>query len=105
MSITFSKITIEKGSIEILYLIDMADIPTFQEMRQFGITSTPGDPAADRYLDSQQQVLKEGISVDSDGQSVRLTEVSRLVAFADGAGGLPTMKIGFVFRGELDAWG
>jgi len=98
----YSKITIGKGSVEILYLIDMAEIPTFQEMRQFGITSTTGEPAAERYLDSQLQLLKEGISVDSDGQSVRLTEVSRHVAFADGAGGLPTMKIGFVFRGELD---
>ncbi len=98
----YSKITIKQGSIEILYLIDMAEIPTFQEMRQFGITPTPGDPAADRYLDSQQQLLKKGIKLDRDGQSVRLSSVSRRVVFADGAGGLPTMKIAFVFRGELD---
>jgi ABC-type nickel/cobalt efflux system permease component RcnA len=98
----YSKITIKQGSIEILYLIDMAEIPTFQGMREFGISPTSGDSAADRYLDSQQQLLKKGISLDRDGQSVRLSAVSRRVVFADGAGGLPTMKIAFVFRGELD---
>src|ERR1700728_1587463 len=98
----YSKLTIKQGSIEILYLIDMAEIPTFQELRQFDITPKPDDPSAYRYLDRQEQLLKEGISVESDGQSVRLEMTSRQVTFADGAGGLPTMKIGFVFRGKLD---
>jgi len=101
----YSKITIKQGSIEILYLIDMAEIPTFQEMRRFGITATLSDPGAHRYLDQQEAQLKEGISLDGDGQAVRLNAVSRQVAFADGAGGLPTMKIGFVFRGQLDVPG
>src|ERR1700728_4990855 len=98
----YSKLTIKQGSIEILYLIDMAEIPTFQEIRQFDITPKADDPSAYRYLDRQEQLLKEGIFVESDGQSVRLEMTSRQVTFADGAGGLPTMKIGFVFRGKLD---
>src|SRR6202044_1059993 len=56
-----------------------------------------------RYLARQGELLKEGISLESDGQSVRLDTISRQLVFADGAGGLPTMKIGFVFRGQLDA--
>ena len=99
----YAKIKIEKRSIEIRYLIDMAEIPTFQEIRQFGITPPADDPAGSRYLDRQGQLLKEGISLESDGQSVRLDTISRQLVFADGAGGLPTMKIGFVFRGQLDA--
>jgi len=98
----YSKITIKQGSIEILYLIDMAEIPTFQESRQFDITPTADDPSASRYLDQQEPRLKEGISLESAGQSVRLDTISRQITFADGAGGLTTMKIGFVFRGELD---
>jgi len=39
----------------------------------------------------------------SDSQSIRLDTISRQVAFAEGAGGLPTMKVAFVFRGKLDA--
>ncbi len=98
----YSKIKIGQQSIEIRYLIDMAEIPTFQEIRQFDFTPKIDDAGASRYLESQEQLLKEGISLESDGQSVRLDTISRQVAFADGAGGLPTMKIGFVFRGKLD---
>jgi high-affinity nickel-transport protein len=98
----YSKVTVKPGSIEIRYLIDMAEIPTFQEIRQFDITPTADDPSASRYLDRQEQLLKEGLSLASDGQAVRLDTISRQLTFADGAGGLPTMKIGFVFRGKLD---
>jgi ABC-type nickel/cobalt efflux system permease component RcnA len=98
----YSKVTIKHGSIEIRYLIDMAEIPTFQETRQFGIASTADDASVSRYLDGQEQLLKVGLSLQSDGQTVQLDTISRQVAFADGAGGLPTMKIGFVFRGRID---
>jgi ABC-type nickel/cobalt efflux system permease component RcnA len=97
----YSKITISQGSIEIRYLVDMAEIPTFQETRQFDITPKADDPSASRYLDRQERLLKEGLSLENDGQSVRLDTISCQVAFADGAGGLPTMKIGVVFRGKL----
>jgi ABC-type nickel/cobalt efflux system permease component RcnA len=98
----YSKVTIKRGEIEIRFLIDMAEIPTFQEIRQSDITPKADDPNTSRYLDGQEQLLKEGLSLQSDGQAVRLETISRQVAFADGAGGLPTMKIGFVFRGKLD---
>jgi high-affinity nickel-transport protein len=97
----YAKVTIRQGSIEILYLIDMAEIPTFQEIRQFEITPKADDPTASRYLDQQEQTLKDGISLQSDGQSLHLQTISRHLIFADGAGGLPTMKIKLVFRGAL----
>jgi nickel/cobalt exporter len=99
----YSKIKVGQQSVEIRYWIDMAEIPTFQEIRQFGITAKSDDPNVSRYLERQEQALKEGLSLESDGQSVRLDTISRQVIFSDGAGGLPTMKVGFVFRGKLDA--
>jgi len=98
----YAKIKIDQGAVEIRYLIDMAEIPTFQEIRQFDINPTACHPSALRYLGKQEQLLKEGISLESDGQAVRLETVSRQAVFADGAGGLPTMKMGFVFRGKLN---
>src|SRR5271168_3954282 len=77
----YSKIKIGQQSVEIRYLIDMAEIPTFQEIRQFDITPTADDPSASRYLDRQERFLKGGISLASDGQSVRLDTISRQVAF------------------------
>jgi nickel/cobalt exporter len=98
----YAKIRISQRSIEIRYLIDMAEIPTFQEIRQFNITPETGNPNASLYLDREEPLLKSGIVLESDGRVVPLDTLSRQVTFADGAGGLPTMKIAFVFRGMPD---
>src|ERR1700727_1468112 len=98
----YSKVTIKRGKVEVRSQIDMAEIPTFQEIRQFDITPKADDPSTSRYLNGQEQLLKEGLCLESDGQAVRLDTISHQVAFADGAGGLRTMKIEFVFRGKLD---
>ena len=98
----YSKITIRRDAIDIRYLIDMAEIPTFQEMRQWDTTPAAGNPNTSRYLDLQEQVLKGGLSLEFDGRSVALDAISRQITFADGAGGLPTMKIGLVLRAKLD---
>src|SRR5579863_1166585 len=101
----YSKVTIKKGSIEIKYLIDMAEIPTFQEIREFDITPAADDASVSRYLVREEQLLKAGLSLESDGQTTRLDTTSRRAEFAAGAGSLPTMKMAFVFRGKLDATG
>jgi nickel/cobalt exporter len=97
----YAKIKVRERSVEIRYLIDMAEIPTFQETRQFNIIPKADDPSVASYLGRQEQLLKAGLSLESDGKSVELDPISRDVTFAAGAGGLPTMKMGFVFRGRL----
>ena len=44
----YAKITIGQTSIDLRYLIDMAEIPTFQETRQFDIGPTAGDARVSR---------------------------------------------------------
>jgi len=97
----YSKLKIEPSSIELRYLIDMAEIPTFQEMRQSDVGPMAGKAITARYLEMQGKVLLEGLALKSDGEAVRLDTISRQVVFADGAGGLPTMKLGFVFRAKI----
>jgi nickel/cobalt exporter len=99
----YGKIKVGQTEIEILYLLDMAEIPTYQEMRQFSLTTQPDDAGDLLYLDSQETRLKEGLTLEIDGQPVALATISRQVTFAGGAGGLPTMKLSFVFRGKLAA--
>ena len=98
----YGRIQVGEKSVEILYLVDMAEIPTFQEMRQFGIVPKTDDLSALRYLDGQETQLRQGLSLECDGQRIELTTVSRRVEFAEGAGGLPTMKLALVLRGKLD---
>ncbi len=99
----YGKIKVGQTSVEILYLVDMAEIPTYQEMRQFGMNTHPDDAADLRYLDGQETRLKQGLTLEIDGRAMHLETISRQVAFADGAGGLPTMKLSLIFRGKLDA--
>jgi high-affinity nickel-transport protein len=94
----YAKITVGATSVDILYLLDFAEIPTYQDIRQFGLTPKIGDPSLQPYLTKQQELLKTGLSVENEGQPLPLQCVSRQILFAEGAGGLPTMKIGFVFR-------
>jgi ABC-type nickel/cobalt efflux system permease component RcnA len=101
----YSKITIGQNSIEILYLVDMAEIPTYQEIRESGLVAKADDPSIARYLERMEPILKAGLSLsfENNGRGLQLETIDRRVTFAEGAGGLPTMKIGFVFRGHVDS--
>jgi hypothetical protein len=56
----YTKITIGHSPIDVRYLIDIAEIPTFQEMRQWDITPSAGAANVSRYLDMQEKALKGG---------------------------------------------
>jgi nickel/cobalt exporter len=94
----YSKLKVSDRSTTILYLVDMAEIPTYQEIRESGLTATNGDPSIAPYLIKQEQALNQGLLLEIDGQAVPLAAISREATFAEGAGGLPTMKLRFVFR-------
>jgi ABC-type nickel/cobalt efflux system permease component RcnA len=101
----YSKITVGQRSIRVLYLIDMAEIPTYQEMRQAGFSPKADDPNIAQYLDQQGKAFGAGLTLQNDGRAIELAVISHQVVFADGAGGLPTMKMGFLFRGEVKGVG
>src|ERR1700737_2738733 len=46
----YSGIRINEGYVEIQYLIDMAEIPTFQEIQRTSIVPREGDPGAASYI-------------------------------------------------------
>jgi nickel/cobalt exporter len=97
----YAGIRIESGFIEVHYLLDMAEIPTFQEMQDTGIVPNENDPALAAYLAKKSDALVAGLALEVNGQPVKLQLVSHNVIFPPGAGGLPTMKLGFVYRAEL----
>src|SRR5215471_8753917 len=64
----YAGIRIERGFVEISYLIDMAEIPTFQEMQRTGIVADSGDLGVVAYLASQAETFKNGLNITVDGQ-------------------------------------
>jgi ABC-type nickel/cobalt efflux system permease component RcnA len=61
----------------------------------------PHDPRVTAYLAQKADALKAALSLTIDGHPVTLETVSEDVIFPPGAGGLPTMKIGVVYRAML----
>jgi high-affinity nickel-transport protein len=97
----YAKITVDATSVQVLYLLDFAEIPTYQDVRQYGFTPKNDDPTLVPYLAKQAGRLAAGIAVVDNGRPLPLMCVSQQIMFAEGAGGLPTMKIGLVFRAAL----
>jgi len=98
----YSKITLSSEGVEIRYILDLAEIPTYQELQQGNIVAKTDDPKVLSFVATQGGLLGRGLSLTLDGMSMPLHLVSQDVIFPPGAGGLPTMKMGFVYR--TDQW-
>jgi nickel/cobalt exporter len=97
----YSCISIGRGFLEVRYWIDMAEIPTFQEMQQNGIAARPEDPRLPAFLSAKAAAFAQGLHVTLNGRALPLRAVSQDVIFPIGAGNLPTMKFGFFYRAEI----
>jgi nickel/cobalt exporter len=93
----YTRITLQQDGIQVKYFIDLAEIPTYQELQQYDIT--PGDaPAIAQYLVRRGNELVGGLILRVDGKQLLLRMVSKAAIFPPGAGGLPTMKLGYTFH-------
>ena len=94
----YAHITVCGDRIELRYIIDMAEIPTFQVIEETGIVPRPANPTVVAYLRRQAEILARGLSIRLNSKPLALNVISRAVLFPTGAGGLPTMKLGFDYR-------
>jgi ABC-type nickel/cobalt efflux system permease component RcnA len=97
----YAGIHVEKNSVDVLYIIDQAEIPTYQDMQDSGIVPQVGDASLPKYLTQQAAAWNKGIKLEINSEVVRLIPVLKSVIFPPGAGGLPTMKIGVLYRGVI----
>src|SRR6202012_687360 len=62
------------------------------------VTADVSDPAVARYVTGRGEQFGKGLSLAIDGRHLPLRLQSSQVIFPPGAGGLPTMKMGFVYQ-------
>ena len=98
----YAGIKVSAKEIELRYLIDMAEIPTFQELQERGLGADADRASADAYIRRTAESLKEGLHLNVDGQRLVLRTFARDILFSPGAGGLPTMKLGIVYHANFD---
>jgi len=94
----YTALRIGEETVELRHVLDMAEIPTFQEIQQTRIVPEVDHPSLSAYLTRKAEMLKEGLRLEIDGRRPELRVMAREVIFPLGAGGLPTMKLGFVYR-------
>src|SRR5262249_18961779 len=99
----YSSLTVGATEIELRYVVDLAEIPTFQELQDNDIAPASDPRALDAYLARRVESLGAGLHLEVDGQHAGLAMQSKEMLFTPGAGDLPTMKVGVVYRARLDA--
>ncbi|MEX0683274.1 MAG: hypothetical protein WD904_08085 [Dehalococcoidia bacterium] len=96
----YSRIELYSDVIRINYVLDIAEIPAFQEMD--GI-DTDGDgtvsPAeSNTYVDRATQEIADALTLLFDGEEQTLQPIARRVTFPEGQGGLDTIRIDAAFE-------
>jgi len=96
---------LEPGAAEVTvrYVIDMAEIPTFQEVQETGLVTEPGHPSVAPWAAAKAAALARGLRLTVGERPLALAVVSHQTIFPPGAGGLPTLKLGVLYRAPLPA--
>jgi ABC-type nickel/cobalt efflux system permease component RcnA len=98
----YSGIVVGEKEIRVRYILDLAEIPAFQEIQEIDTdrdkTVSPSEQEA--YLDQKAQSLASGLVLKVAGEEKRLRPVSREMSFPPGVGGLPTLKVTILYAAE-----
>jgi len=91
----YSRLVFSEDAVNITYVLDFAEIPTFQEMK-FLDTDGDGslsDAEARSYLDFRMPELVSNLRLVVADQVLTLAVVDSAASFVPGQGGLPTLRI------------
>ena len=98
----FSAIEVSPESVTLRYVVDMAEIPTFQEMSEISSTDAwPSTMELQRYADESAARYLDNLSLEEDGALVELTIVESRARLVPGQGGLDTLRIETMFTGSI----
>jgi nickel/cobalt transporter (NicO) family protein len=96
----YTELDLAGTQLHIHRVVDMAEIPTFQERRRI---SDAGGEAP--YLDRTVAAAVGDLHVDVDGRGVPLRVDGRLLRFLPGAGGLQTLRLEVLVSADLPSSG
>lgn len=92
---TYSRLELGAGEIRLLYIVDMAEIPAFQERARIDINADeivqPSEE--ERYLAEEAARLREHLSLLINGRPAELRLTQKVLEFPPGQGGLDTQRM------------
>jgi len=99
----FTRIEIKADRIALRWVVDMAEIPAFQQLQRLGVDGS--DPQAvsrlGGFLDNAAADYGAGLLVTVDGVRILLRPESKKISLPSGAGGLPTLRVECDYSGAL----
>jgi nickel/cobalt exporter len=99
----FAEITVSPGQVHLDVVIDMAEIPAFQERQTMdadGDGTVDDTEAADGATTDCRQLV-DALRLTRDGTAIALAPAIELVSFPPGAGGLSTLRLECGFDAAL----
>ena len=99
----YSGIQVVPGEIRIDYVVDMAEIPTFQAMPSIDTDGDGTASAAEQaaWAETTAPTFVRNLTLTVDGAPISLEVRSASMRFRDGQGGLPILRFEGVFAGPV----
>jgi nickel/cobalt exporter len=89
----YSRIEIGPENVAVQYVLDMAEIPAFQELRALDRDITTDETAREAYAARQAAVIRSRLHLRLDGAAVNLKTEAVTLTFPTGQGALPTLRL------------
>ncbi len=96
----YSRLELYSDVIRVHYVLDMAEIPTFQEMDAVDTDGddTVSDAEKERYAVRMAEYIRGDLYLKANGSPSRLGLLSQELSFPPGQGGLDTLRLSLVFE-------
>ena len=89
----YSRIVVEPKGASVRYVLDLAEIPTFELLQQWNLTQTSAHHELHQRTTAQMRQWVRNLSVKVDGKLVIPQLEETEFVMADGAGNMPVMRI------------
>ncbi len=101
----FTRIEVEKNRVRLKCVLDMAEIPAFQESQKIDTdkNGTLGEAELKNYLENLTPQFAASLNLLIDEQPVQIQPVSKEISFPLGDGDLPTLRVEWTFIGEISS--
>jgi nickel/cobalt exporter len=99
----FSGLEFTRDAVTVHYVVDMAEIPTYQELSRLDPTNkeNPSTQRLQTFADSLGRRIAAGVSMTADNKPVPLSPSGNAASLRTGQGGLKIMRIEVSLRGSL----
>ncbi|MDQ2918705.1 MAG: sulfite exporter TauE/SafE family protein [Verrucomicrobiota bacterium] len=99
----YSRIEVEKTQVKLREVLDMAEIPTFQESQKIDTNKdgTLSPEELNLYADQITPEYVANLQLSVDGQPIALRAVNKEIGLHEGSGGLPILRATWDLLGDL----